>query len=421
MRKNAWLLSACVGCGVVLSVGVARHMERADEARALETRSLRLLRAPLGDAPSLRDLRAREARELLEQAQELASEPARDLLVTEARSVELLGRGEVARASLLLTDALKREPRLRAVAAAAALARGEANIAQAELKQLPSALQTEPRMLLLGSDVARALGRADVALTIAQSGLDHHGELAPFVERRGLARELLGDRQLAQADFERAAQLDHRSTGALLALGRLHRSAGALTPAILAFQAAAQRNPNEAEAWLGSGVCRQAIGDYVAARLELEHAAELQPTRAEPLIALADLDVAEKNVSAAIRRYRAALLLDPSSALGHVKLGNAFMRAGAVPQAVPQFQAAIAQRPDLAAAHNGLGAAFVAQGDLTSAETVLQAATRLDPADAHPWLNLARLYKRRGDDAAESAALRAARARDPQLTVAAAK
>jgi tetratricopeptide (TPR) repeat protein len=420
MRKNAWLLGLCVGCGVVLSVVVARRLERADEARALEARSLRLLRAPLQDAPSLRDLRAREARELLEQAQELSAEPARDLLVTEARSIELLTRGELARATQLLAEPRQHAPRLRAIAAAAALARGEANIAQAELAQLPGALQAEPRLLLLRSDIARALGRADLALAAAQSGVERHGELAPFFERRGLAHELLGDHNLAQADLERAADLDRRSTGALLALGRLQRNAGALSPAILAFQAALQRNPNEGEAWLGSGVCRQAIGDYVAARIELERAADLQPTRAEPLIALADLDIAEKNLNAALRRYRAAVLLDPNSALGHVKLGNALMRAGAAPQALPQFQAAIAQRPDLAAAHNGLGAALVAQGDLAGAETALHAATRLDPADAHPWLNLARLYKRRGDGAAESAALSAAQERDPRGAVRAA-
>jgi tetratricopeptide (TPR) repeat protein len=417
MPKKAWI-AALVGCGVLLSGWLALRAQRAEQASALTERSLRLLRAPLSEAASLRDVRAREARELLEEAEALASNETQTDLLVEARSLELFGRGEYARAAQLLADATSSEPHLGLVSAAVALARGNTGAAQAALDQLPATLQEDSRVLLLRSDVARALGRADVALAAAESGIEHSAGSAAAYERRGLAHELLGDRVHAAEDLTRAAQLDRRASSALLALGRMQRGAGQLDAAVLSFQEASERSPNEAEAWLGSGVCRAVLGDRVLARIDLERAAALEPKRAEPLIALADVDVMDKNIAAALRRYRAALLLDPHSALGRVKLGNALLRAGAVPDAIPQFQAAITERPDLAAAHNGLGAAFAAQGELKQAEDELSAAARLDPADAHPWLNLARLYKRRGDTVAVTNALSNARERDPHLALA---
>jgi tetratricopeptide (TPR) repeat protein len=383
MHKNAWL-SGIVGLGVALSAWVAVRAEREERAQGLTARSLRLLRAPLSEAASYRDVRAREARELLEEASELSESSERVALLAEARTIELLGRGDDARAALLLSETGAIDPHLRVVAAGVALARGNARGAQSELDQLPQSVQ-------------------DGAL----------------LERRALARELLGQQAEAVADLERAAELDRRSVSALLALGRLQRSAGRLEAAILAFNEASQRNPSEGEAWLGSGVCRAALGDLVSARVDLERAVANDRTRAEPLIALADIDVADKDVSSALRRYRAALQRNPHHALGHLKYGNALMRAGTVPDAVTEYRAAIAEQPELAAAHNGLGAALAARGELSDAETELRRAAELDPADAHPWLNLARIYQRRGDEAGHTTALQHARERDPQIALAA--
>ena len=440
MQKRAWL-GLLVGCGVALSAILGVRMKRSEDARELTARAQRLLHPPVTETVSLRDVRAREARELLESAQELIHDAARAELLLEARATELYARGEHARAKLVLADARAQTPELLQLRAAVLLAQGDTTTALATLDRLPAALQTDPRSLLLRSDVARALGRGDVALAAAQRCIDtltgaplandaasaamrdngpsatpQRGDkaksgAAACYERRGLAHELLGHVAQARTDLERAAQLDRRSSSALLALGRVQRQSGAMAEAVIAFHEASQRNPEEAEAWLGSGVCRAALGDGSSARVDLERAQTLAPKRAEPLIALADLDVAERNLESALRRYRAALLLDPQSATAHVKLGNTLMRAGAVPEAIPQYRAAIAQRPDMAAAHNGLGAAFFAQGELALAEDELKSAAKLDPKDAHPWLNLARVYERRGDDGNQQAALEHARNR----------
>jgi tetratricopeptide (TPR) repeat protein len=417
MSKNAWL-GVLVAAGVLVSGGLAVQLRRAEDAEALTERALRLLNPPLSEAPSLRDLRGREARELLEQAQAIVASQEREALIALARATELYSKGRYEQAERALSaDALQRDQGLQLMAAIK-LKRGQAAEADEILARTRSRDASDPRAAVLRSDVARALGRADLALSSVAPFLKEGEGNAALYERRGLAYALLGQRAQARADLSRAAELDRKAVSPLLELGRLHHEAGALSEAILAFHEASQRAPDEAEAWLGAGVCRAALGDRVAARIDLERAAAAAPTRAEPLIALADLDIAERDLGNALRRYRAAALLDRTSALARVKLGNTLMRAGEVDAAIPEYRAALAAQPGMAAAHNGLGAALFAQGELAAAESELKSAAELDPNDPHPWLNLARVYKRQGNESAEQSALELARARDPALALA---
>ena len=417
MSKRAWL-GVLVVVSVAAAAVVALRARRVEQAEALTEQALRLLHPPLSEAPSLRDVRGREARELLEQAQTLNESEGRDHLVKLARAVELYTKGRYEQAERALSrDALQRAEGMQLLAAIK-LQRGQAAEADRILARSWRQDESDPRAAVLRSDVARALGRADLALTSVEPFLRNGDGNAALYERRGLAQLLLGERDRARADLSRAAKLDQSSVSALLALGRLERESGALSAAILAFHEAAQRVPDDAEAWLGAGVSRAALGDTAGARIDLERAATAAPARAEPLIALADLDVAERDLGNALRRYRAATLLDPQSALAQVKLANTLMRAGEVAEAIPVYRAALAKQPDMAAAHNGLGAALFARHDLAAAEQELKAAADLDPKDPHPWLNLARLYKRQGNADAERSALDLARARDPALALA---
>jgi tetratricopeptide (TPR) repeat protein len=411
MRKAA-TVGLLVASGVIVSVAIGVRVQHEERAAELLRRSERLLHPSLSLGGSLGELRAREARELIEEAQALAPDRAGSALLLEARVLERLQRAHVDQASALLVAVSEpeRDEQWLRLSAQVALERKDALAAQAFLQKLPSEAQDDPRTLLLRSDVSRALGRSDEALQSAQRALELEPKSAALYERRGLAREMLGELSAARGDLAHAVELDSRGSSALFALGRLLRSVGELQGALLAFQEVTQRNPEDAEAWLASGVCRAGMGDRVSARVELERAAALAETRAEPLLALADLDVEEGALPAALQRYRAAALLDKANPVAQLKLGNALLRSGSVADAVKAYRAALQERPDLAAAHNGLGAALIAMGDLQGAEDTLKTAARLDPADAHPWLNLARVYKRRGDNASLADAL--ARAED---------
>ncbi|HTU62161.1 MAG TPA: hypothetical protein VMF89_27070, partial [Polyangiales bacterium] len=113
MSKNAWL-GVLVAAGVLVSGVFAVHARRVEQAEELTERALRLLHPPLSEAPSLRDLRGREAREMLEQAQKIAPAPERDGLIAIARAAELYSKGRYDQAERALdANALQRDQGLQ--------------------------------------------------------------------------------------------------------------------------------------------------------------------------------------------------------------------------------------------------------------------------------------------------------------------
>jgi tetratricopeptide (TPR) repeat protein len=410
-RRGLWI--AVSGACILLAGSLIYRAGREERARALSQQAARLLHPPYDEAPTYSDMRATEARLLVEEAEELAATSDTRLLGIEAHAIELLQRGDAAGARRELAKTTGRgSDAVGALRAAIELADGQLDAAESGIAKVLLQGTPEPRAFAIASDVARARGQGDRALAFAENGLAIH-ESAALLERRGLAHELLGELPAARADLERAAQLDARPTAPLLHLGRVLRDLGDVRGAVLAFTGASQRNPRESEAWLGSGICRIGLGDRSGARADLERAEELAPTSAAPLIGLGDVDAAERDWDAAEKHYRVATKLEPGLALGWLKLGNTLMRRGQSSAATDAFRKAVERQPELAAAHNGLGAALQAQGDADGARRELEQAAKLDPADPNPLLNLARLYRQQGDAKAADTALAQAQARAP--------
>jgi thioredoxin-like negative regulator of GroEL len=163
MPKNAWL-GVLVAVGLILTAVFAVRARRQEQADELTERALRLLHPPLSEAGSLRDIRGREARELLEEAQALATTDERTDLLALARASELYTRGRYAEAERVLgTRSLGRSEATQLMAAIK-LMRGQTLEAQQLLEKSWSSDANDARAAVLRSDVARALGRADVAL-----------------------------------------------------------------------------------------------------------------------------------------------------------------------------------------------------------------------------------------------------------------
>jgi tetratricopeptide (TPR) repeat protein len=448
MRRRALWIAAAVAV-ICVATGLAYRAGRVERAQALMQQAVRLLRPAFDEAPAFTDIRAAEARTLLEAASDLDRPAELDALLLEAQAIEFLQHGDaVAARRALETAAVTQSQSLEVLRAAVHLAANDVDAAErtiqralgesAESKASPAVAandgqqetdvraitvpngaakrgdkQTVLRALVIASDVARAKGQADRALEFAERGLTMQASAALY-ERRGLARELLGDLRAAAEDFQRAAQLDSKLTSPLVHLGRVLRDQGDLRAAVLAFVGAAQRNPKESEAWLGAGLCRIGLGDLSGARADLERAEELSPAKAAPLIALGDVDAAERNWDEAERHYTIATKLEPQLALSWLKLGNTLMRKAQLASAAEAYKKAIERQAELAAAHNGLGAALQAQGDAEGAKRELEQAAKLDPNDPNPLLNLARLYRQQGDATAAASALAQAQARAPQ-------
>lgn len=404
----------------VTTAGVigARELRAREDARGLATEARHVLLAPLSRAPELEQVEAARAIDLLEDALAHHDDAQTRALLHWARALRDFQKGELAAARAGIERAQRALPEqidLDVLAAAIAARAGDRAQAAASLKR-PLA-QNHPRALILAADLAADEHQPEHALVLLERVIARAPQCGTLYNRRGLLHEALGARDLAVADFERAAAVDPRLTQPHLNLGRLLRERGRAREAEASFAAALERDETDAEGWLGRGLTRIAQGDLSGGRIDLERARELAPAEPAPLIALADLDAQHGEHERAIARYRAALALASGDAVAWLKLGNALTRTRDYAGARSAFERAIELKADLSAAHNGLGAALMGEGDHEHAARAFAAAAALDARDPNPLLNLALLHARRGDARAARQARAQAQARRSHVAV----
>lgn len=397
MRTVLWI-GLCVGA-LAAAVAGARSLRAQQDAQALSKEAVLALRAPLERAPDLTRVAATRARQLLERAVELhATRETRGLLAY-AQALEELQKGRLEHSARALGTAqqlLANDVDVLLLSAALARAQGHADHAFARVRAVLARDPQHVRARVLASDLAADGGDARAALALLEPLITKHAQVGTLYNRRGLAREALGQRDEALGDYDRAAQLDgtlpepHINRGRLLSAARRTREAEA------AFAQALERAPDP-DAWLGRGLARVTLGDLVGGRLDIEQARERAAAQPGPLLALADLDVRAHDLQSAVTRYRAALALAPQDAVAWLKLGNALTRKREPDAARDAYQRALVLDPGLGAAHNGLGAALMALGQDDAAEQALATAAELDRHDPNPLLNLALLRTRHGD------------------------
>lgn len=407
--------------GLAVAVGggfLATELREREDAERLATQAQHLLCAPLDRAPELAQLQAARAVDLLENAIDLHDAPRARGLLAWAEALAQFQKGKLDRARQRLADARQLLPDradLDVLAAALALQAGDRDAAAAHVQAALAREPTHTRARILAADLEADAGRNRRALALLAKLVHEQPDAGTLYNRRGLAREALGETSAAMADFERAAALDPRLSQPHLNLGRLLRVEGRLREAEHAFASAVQREPDEPEGWLGRGLTRIAQGDLAGGRLDLERAREIAPAEPAPLVALADADAQGGDLAQAVSRYRAALALAATDALALLKLGNALTRQRDFAGARTAFERAIELEPELSAAHNGLGAALMGAGDHERAENAFATAAALDRHDPNPLRNLALLYARRGDTRAARDARERALERDPSL------
>lgn len=386
-------------------------------AEALET-----LHPPLGEAPGLDRVHASAAVSLLERAQE-GGRADNEVLgwLAYARALEDYQRGDLLLSEGELTTAGHRlgdHPDVLVLRAA--VARGRQQEPEA-MRALAEALELEPEHVhgnLLAADLALDQEEGPAALRHLERLGPDVDAVAPVHNRRGLAHELLGEVDLAEASYRRAVELDEGSHQAWINLGRLHRRAGNHASALECFDAAVRAQESDSDAHLGRGLARAAVGDGDGAQTDFQRAAELAPNDAEPLLALGDLLRDTGHYDEAVSTYREAISREDADAASWLKLGNALALLEDYGEAADAFRAALRRSPELAAALNGLGASLMHTGEQESAMTALTRAAELDPNDPNPLMNLALLHERAGDLPAARDAWTRALERDPRSSIA---
>ena len=412
MRNVLWI-GLCVGA-LAAAVAGARSLRAQQDAQALSKEASLALRAPLERAPELARLPATRALQLLERALELHATRETRGVHAYAHALEELQKGRLEHAGRALArakSALPNDADVLVLSAALARAQGRGDDAFAQVRAVLAREPQHVRARMLAADLAADGGDARASLALLQPLIAKHAQVGTLYNRRGLAREALGDDENALLDYTRASELDGTLPEPHINRGRLLSAAGKLRDAEAAFAQALERAPDP-DAWLGRGLARVALGDLAGGRLDIEQARERASAQPGPLLALADLDVRAPELESAVTRYRAALALTPQDPVAWLKLGNALTRKRDPEAARDAYQRALVLDPGLGAAHNGLGAALMALGHDEAAEQALATAAQLDRHDPNPLLNLALLRTRHGDrrgaeDARAEAALRA--------------
>jgi len=421
LRKGPLLLATAATAVVGILIGAYHHWRGAEADRLIREARERL-DAGLVEAPEIDRLQASTAVSLLERARDLGrGEPTVVGLEHRARAIVDLQRGDLVLAEGEVTAARHRlgwTADLRVLAAEIARRKTHQEEARDHLDEALALEPEHPRALLLDADLALDAGDGERA----GGALDTLVELVPRAaavhNRRGIARELVGDRAGAEASFREAIRIDRSHRDAWINLGRVLRRHGEHAEAFDAFDTAVGLQEGDPDAHLGRGLTLAARHRLDAAVADFRRAAELAPNDAEPLLALGDLQRDLGRTEEAVATYREALAREDADAASWLKLGNALVLHGEPASAARAFREAIDRAPGLAAAHNGLGAALMHAGRRAEAESALARAAELDAVDPNPLMNLALLRERAGDEPGARAAWRRALERDPASTVA---
>lgn len=191
---------------------------------------------------------------------------------------------------------------------------------------------------------------------------------------KGLSCAQQGRTDAAEAEYERAMEVDPSSAAAHLHLANLWKEQGRAEEAIREYRRAAELRPDWAtEEWFRrrlADACREAANVHLAigiahlqhaeldaACAEFEAAIELAPGLAGPHLRLADARMKQGRAREAIEGYGSALELQPDwgeEAWLHLRLANAYREAGLSEEATEEYRTVLVLNPDHAAAKRWL-------------------------------------------------------------------
>jgi tetratricopeptide (TPR) repeat protein len=179
-------------------------------------------------------------------------------------------------------------------------------------------------------------------------------------------------------------------------LGKIRLEQGRLTEAQADFQRALQLEPDSAEVEANLGTAYFRMGDAVEAMAHLEQAVRIDPGFAGAYYDQGVVLLQTGQPAAAAQRFTVALRLNPNHAGSQNNLGLALARLGRPADAVPHYQSALRLKADFPEAWLNLGNAYFNLGKMTEAIGCYEAALRSDSRYAAAHHNLAYALQRVG-------------------------
>lgn len=329
-----------------------------------------------------------------------------------------------------------------------ALDQGDAPLARAVLKEMPTDERADVGQLAAAADLYLEADLPDTAIALYLACLERdwslvdvharlanvylwQGDYGKAVERFALVVAARPEDVAAQFGLARAAaeldqwdlaitharvcvELAPQHLGALSLLGRLYLRQKRLTEAERCFAAVLNLKPDDVYARLNLGVVLRTQGRLSEAERQFLSAVEVDPRFEEALVSLGTLYREQGRLDEAIVRFEQVLDYWPHSVKAHYGLGMTFLAQGRWAAANHQFETVLTIEPEHAASLSGLGMSLWGQGLEDEAVAAFNRALAADPRSLRARQGLAYAYVARREYDAAEAEFRAAIAQDPE-------
>lgn len=280
-------------------------------------------------------------------------------------------------------------------------------LAQMRLQQVEAARKSFNETLRLNprasgaelqlSRLSLASGKIDEALRLAENA--RKAQPGNLQARLGVARALLGRRDLTQAEAElKALRSDYPSVATVHALyGSLLAARSDAAGAGREFERALELDPSNAEALMG-----RVTGDLRAkkpaeARARVARAIGASPASAEVLVVAGRLEATLGDLAAAERHLRRAIEVNPSMLAAYGLLGQLYVRQNRLDEARAELEKLAARNPEALGAKTMIGMIYDIQNRPQDARRVYEEIVSISARAPVAANNLAWNYAESGE------------------------
>ena len=271
----------------------------------------------------------------------------------------------------------------------------------------PPVLYAQPDQLKAGVDWERQvgasmesylqgdLGQAFDAIASVPDDIREPG----FFTYRAALRLAVGEVDAANADIERALQLNANDSDALALQTIIAVVQNDKDRALETAQQAVQADASSAVAQIAMSYAQQARFDLNGARNSLEQAVQAAPDNALAWARLAELHASFGNLGKSLKAAKRATSLEPNLARTQTVLGFAYLTQVETGNAKAAFDKAIALDQADPLPHLGKGLAIIRDGNVTAGARELEVAASLDPNNSliRSYLGKAYYEEKRGE------------------------
>ena len=199
----------------------------------------------------------------------------------------------------------------------------------------------------------------------------------------------------AQANAEKALELDDRLPAVYVTLGRLHLKTGHYDLAVQEFRKALDLDPRNSTALIGIAHSYETAGRMKDAETAFQQAADAQPDNWDSYEELGLFRSRQGKYPEAIAAYKRALDLTPDNAQLYLNLGGTYLESGD-PKLLPDAEQALKKALALDAsyaAYANLGVLYGQEKRYAEAAQMTEKALAINGNDYLVWDNLAGYYK----------------------------